>query len=136
MLIVEDHPLNMKLFRVLLHSRGYETVEARDGTLRLDLARAENPDLIIMDFQLPDVSGIEIIRALQGDDRTRDIPIVAITASMPDEEATSAPGRDAFCANRSPARSFSGWLARCCGRSNPAADPALLNSARKPAMMR
>jgi two-component system, cell cycle response regulator DivK len=96
-LIVEDHPLNMKLFRVLLHSRGYETVEARDGNLGLDLARAENPDLIIMDIQLPDVSGIQIIRALKADDRTRNIPIVAITASMPDEEANiRAAGGDAF----------------------------------------
>jgi two-component system cell cycle response regulator DivK len=96
-LIVEDHPLNMKLFRVLLHSSGYETMEARDGNLGLDLARAENPDLIIMDIQLPDVSGIQIIRALKADDRTRNIPIVAITASMPDEEANiRAGGGDAF----------------------------------------
>ena len=96
-LIVEDHPLNMKLFRVLLHSRGYETVEARDGNLGLDLARAENPDLIIMDIQLPDVSGIQIIRVLKADDRTRNIPIVAITASMPDEEANiRAAGGNAF----------------------------------------
>jgi two-component system, cell cycle response regulator DivK len=96
-LIVEDHPLNMKLFRVLLHSRGYETVEARDGILGFALARSEKPDLIIMDIQLPDISGIEIIRVLKGDDRTRDIPIVAITASMPDEEAKiRAAGGDAF----------------------------------------
>jgi two-component system cell cycle response regulator DivK len=96
-LIVEDHPLNMKLFRVLLHSRGYETVEARDGTVGLDLARIENPDLIIMDIQLPDISGVKVIRALKSDERTRDIPIVAITASMPDEEAKiRAAGGDGF----------------------------------------
>ena len=72
-------------------------MEARDGNLGLDLARAENPDLIIMDIQLPDVSGIQIIRALKADDRTRNIPIVAITASMPDEEANiRAAGGDAF----------------------------------------
>jgi two-component system cell cycle response regulator DivK len=96
-LIVEDHPLNMKLFRVLLHSRGYETIETKDGHAGLDLARADDPDLIIMDIQLPDISGLEIIRALKGDDRTRDIPIVAITAAMPEEETNiRAAGADAF----------------------------------------
>lgn len=96
-LIVEDHPLNMKLFRVLLHSRGYETIETKDGHAGLDLARADDPDLIIMDIQLPDISGLEIIRALKSHDRTRDIPIVAITAAMPEEETNiRAAGADAF----------------------------------------
>jgi two-component system cell cycle response regulator DivK len=96
-LIVEDHPLNMKLFRVLLHSRGYETIETKEGFAGLGLARADDPDLIIMDIQLPDISGLEIIRALKSHDRTRDIPIVAITAAMPEEETNiRAAGADAF----------------------------------------
>jgi two-component system cell cycle response regulator DivK len=96
-LIVEDHPLNVKLFRVLLHSRGYETIETKEGHAGLDLARADDPDLIIMDIQLPDISGLEIIRALKSHDRTRDIPIVAITAAMPEEETNiRAAGADAF----------------------------------------
>src|SRR5438874_6177894 len=82
-LIVEDHPLNMKLFRALLHTQSYRTLEAKEGQTGLDLAREHDPDLIIMDVELPDISGIEVIRALKAEDRTRHIPVVAITASMP-----------------------------------------------------
>jgi two-component system cell cycle response regulator DivK len=96
-LIVEDHPLNMKLFRALLETRSYRTLEAREGYPGLDLAREHDPDLIIMDVELPDVSGIEIIRALKTDERTRHIPVVAITASMPyDEGKIRAAGADGF----------------------------------------
>jgi len=96
-LIVEDHPLNMKLFRALLHTQSYRTLEAKEGQTGLDLGREHDPDLIIMDVELPDISGIEVIRALKADDRTRHIPVVAITASMPYEEARiRAAGADGF----------------------------------------
>ena len=96
-LIVEDHPLNMKLFRALLELQSYRALEAREGYVGLDLAREHDPDLIILDLALPDISGIEVIRALKSDDRTRHIPIVVITASMPYEEAgTRAAGADGF----------------------------------------
>ena len=97
MLIVEDHPLNMKLFRALLELQSYRALEAREGDVGLDLAREHDPDLIILDLALPDISGIEVIRALKSDDRTGHIPIVVITASMPDEEARiRAAGADGF----------------------------------------
>jgi two-component system cell cycle response regulator DivK len=96
-LIVEDHPLNMKLFRALLELQSYRALEAREGHVGLDLAREHDPDLIILDLALPDISGIEVIRALKSDDRTGHIPIVVITASMPDEEARiRAAGADGF----------------------------------------
>ena len=86
-LVVEDNPLNMKLFRALLETQSYWTLAANEGAAGLELAREHDPDLIIMDLELPDASGIDIIRALKADDRTRHIPVVAITASMPYEEA-------------------------------------------------
>ena len=96
-LVVEDNPLNMKLFRALLESQSYRALAASEGELGLELARGHDPDLIIMDVQLPDLSGIEIIRALKADERTRHIPVVAITASMPnEEERVRAAGADGF----------------------------------------
>jgi two-component system, cell cycle response regulator DivK len=86
----------MKLFRALLETQSYRALEAREGHVGLDLAREHEPDLII-DVELPDISGIEVIRALKTDDRTRHIPIVAITASMPFHEAqVRAAGADEF----------------------------------------
>jgi two-component system, cell cycle response regulator DivK len=96
-LVVEDNPLNMKLFRALLETQSYRTLAANEGAVGLELAREHDPDLIIMDVELPDASGIDIIRALKADDRTRHIPTVAITASMPDEEKrVRAAGCDGF----------------------------------------
>ena len=96
-LIVEDHPLNMKLFRVLLQSNHYEVLEAAEGRAGLDLARSRHPDLIVTDIQLPGLSGAEVIRELKTDESTRRIPVIAITASMPEEEtAIRAGGGDAF----------------------------------------
>ena len=79
-MIVEDNELNMRLFRDLLAAFGYRTVETRDGLQALDLARAEKPDLILMDIQLPEVSGLDITRWMKADDELADIPIIAVTA--------------------------------------------------------
>src|SRR5947209_2067069 len=96
-LIVEDHPLNMKLFRALLESQSYRTLEATEANTGLELAREHNPDLIVMDVELPDISGIDAIRALKADERTRHIPIVTVTASMPYEQPEiRAAGSDGF----------------------------------------
>ena len=96
-LVVEDNPFNMKLFLALLESQRYRTLAANGGETGLELARERDPDLIIMDVELPDTSGIDIIRALKADERTRHIPVVAITASMPDEEErVRAAGCDGF----------------------------------------
>jgi two-component system cell cycle response regulator DivK len=79
-MIVEDNELNMRLFRDLLAAFGYRTVETRDGLMALDLARAEKPDLILMDIQLPEVSGLDITRWMKADDELANIPIIAVTA--------------------------------------------------------
>lgn len=79
-LIVEDNELNMKLFHDLLEAHGIGTVQARDGRNVLELARAEKPDLILMDIQLPEVSGLEVTSWLKDDDELKSIPVVAVTA--------------------------------------------------------
>jgi len=79
-MIVEDNELNMKLFNDLLEAHGYETVTTRDGTKAIEVARANNPDLILMDIQLPEVSGLDITRTMKADDNLKMIPIIAVTA--------------------------------------------------------
>ncbi len=79
-LVVEDNELNMKLFNDLLESHGYNVVQTRDGLSALDMARKHMPDLILMDIQLPEVSGIEVTKWLKEDDQLRRIPVIAVTA--------------------------------------------------------
>ncbi|MEZ0225097.1 MAG: response regulator [Alphaproteobacteria bacterium] len=79
-LIVEDNELNMKLFDDLLGAHGYDTIKTRDGMKVLELARTEKPDLIVMDIQLPEVSGLEVTQWLKKDNDLKHIPVVAVTA--------------------------------------------------------
>ena len=79
-LIVEDNELNMKLFHDLLDANGYATLKTGSGLEALDLARSHRPDLIIMDIQLPEVSGLEVTRWIKEDDELRTIPVIAVTA--------------------------------------------------------
>jgi two-component system, cell cycle response regulator DivK len=79
-LIVEDNELNMKLFNDLLEAHGYKTLKSRDGVKALGLAREHRPDLILMDIQLPEVSGLEVTKWLKEDDGLRHIPVIAVTA--------------------------------------------------------
>lgn len=79
-LIVEDNELNMKLFHDLLEAHGYQTLQTRNGLDALEIAREHQPDLILMDIQLPQVSGLEVTKWLKEDDALRHIPVVAITA--------------------------------------------------------
>ncbi len=79
-LIVEDNELNMKLFHDLLEAHGIGTIETRDGKKVLEIARAEKPDLILMDIQLPEVSGLDVTKWLKADEELRGIPVIAVTA--------------------------------------------------------
>ncbi|MET4698933.1 two-component system cell cycle response regulator DivK [Constrictibacter sp. MBR-5] len=79
-LIVEDNELNMKLFNDLLEAHGYRTLKTRDGIQALSIAREHRPDLILMDIQLPEVSGLEVTKWLKEDDNLRHIPVIAVTA--------------------------------------------------------
>ncbi len=99
-LIVEDNELNMKLFRDLLEAQGYNVIQTRDGMQALDLARSERPDLIVMDIQLPQVSGLEVTKWIKADDDLKHIPVVAVTAfaMKGDEEKIREGGCEAYVA--------------------------------------
>jgi len=79
-LIVEDNELNMKLFNDLLEAHGYQTVQTRNGMDALPLARKHRPALILMDIQLPEVSGLDVTKWLKEDETLSDIPVIAVTA--------------------------------------------------------
>ena len=79
-LIVEDNDLNMKLFHDLLEAHGYATLQTKDGMEALKLARQHHPDLILIDIQMPEVSGHEVTKWIKEDDDLKAIPIIAVTA--------------------------------------------------------
>jgi len=97
-MIVEDNELNMKLFNDLLEAHGYGTIKTRNGLEALDLARKHRPDLILMDIQLPEVSGLEVTKWLKEDDELHAIPVIAITAfaMKGDEERIRQGGCEAY----------------------------------------
>ena len=97
-LIVEDNEKNRKLVRDALQFRGFRTIECERGEDALTLAREHQPALILMDIQLPGMSGIEALGHLRADPTTRDIPIVAVTASamMQDRQRILAAGFDGY----------------------------------------
>jgi two-component system cell cycle response regulator DivK len=97
-LIVEDNELNMKLFRDLLEAHGYATLQTRNGIEALSLARDHMPDLILMDIQLPEVSGLDVTKWLKEDDQLRHIPVIAVTAfaMKGDEERIREGGCEAY----------------------------------------
>jgi two-component system, cell cycle response regulator DivK len=97
-LIVEDNELNMKLFRDLLEAHGYATLQTRNGIEALSLARDHRPDLILMDIQLPEVSGLDVTKWLKEDDQLRSIPVIAVTAfaMKGDEERIREGGCEAY----------------------------------------
>ncbi len=97
-LIVEDNDLNLKLFRDLLSAHGYETLETKDGLEAIMLTRQEHPDLILMDIQLPEISGLDVTRRLKADESIANIPIIAVTAfaMKDDEEKILSAGCEAY----------------------------------------
>ena len=97
-LIVEDNELNMKLFHDLLEAHGYATIETRSGVEAVELARKNHPDLILMDIQLPEVSGLQVIRWIKDDETLKRIPVIAITAyaMKGDEEKIRQGGCEAY----------------------------------------
>jgi two-component system, cell cycle response regulator DivK len=99
-LVVEDNSSNMTLATFLLTSAGHTVLSATDAEAGLTLARAEQPDLILMDIQLPGMDGLEATALLKGDDVTRAIPVIALTAlaMKGDEERIRAAGCDGYIA--------------------------------------
>jgi two-component system, cell cycle response regulator DivK len=107
-LIVEDNDLNMKLFNDLLVAHGYGTLQTKDGTEALALARQHRPDLILMDIQLPEVSGLQVTQWIKSDDILRSIPVIAVTAfaMKGDEEKIRDGGCEAYIAKPISVSSF------------------------------
>ena len=99
-LIVEDNELNMKLFNDLLEAHGYTTLQTKNGLRGAEIARTHRPDLILMDIQLPEVSGLEITKWLKEDEELRSIPVVAVTAfaMKGDEEKIRQGGCEGYIA--------------------------------------
>jgi two-component system, cell cycle response regulator DivK len=97
-LIVEDNELNMKLFHDLLDSQGFRTLQTRDGLSALAIAREHRPDLILMDIQLPEISGLEVTKWLKDDPDLAHIPVIAVTAfaMKGDEERIRQGGCEAY----------------------------------------
>jgi len=99
-MVVEDNDLNMKLFHDLLEAHGYNILQTKDGMEALRLAREHRPDLILMDIQLPEVSGLEVTKWIKEDDSLKSIPVVAVTAfaMKGDEEKIREGGCEAYIA--------------------------------------
>jgi len=99
-LVVEDNPANLTLATFLLESAGHSVLTARDGETGVALAGAEQPDLILMDIQLPGMDGLRATALLKGDAATHDIPVIALTAlaMKGDEERIRAAGCDGYIA--------------------------------------
>jgi two-component system cell cycle response regulator DivK len=99
-LVVEDNELNMKLFHDLLEAHGYNILQTKDGMDALRIAREHKPDLILMDIQLPEVSGLEVTKWIKEDDNLKSIPVIAVTAfaMKGDEEKIREGGCEAYIA--------------------------------------
>ncbi|MGB8274355.1 MAG: response regulator [Alphaproteobacteria bacterium] len=116
-LIVEDNELNMKLFHDLLEAHGYNTIETKDGREALRLAREHRPNLIIMDIQLPEISGLEVTRWIKDDENLKSIPVIAVTAfaMKGDEEKIRQGGCEAYLAKPISVTSFLETVQRFIG---------------------
>ena len=122
-LIVEDNELNMKLFHDLLDAQGYETLQTREGLQALALARQHRPDLILMDIQLPEISGLEVTKWLKEDDELSHIPVIAVTAfaMKGDEERILEGGCEAYLSKPISVMAFIDTIKRFLGEPAAAA---------------
>lgn len=107
-LIIEDNDRNLELVRDILQAKGYRTLEAGTAEDGLEIARGQAPDLILMDIQLPGMSGIEALKVLRDDPATAALPVVAITASVmkSDRDQIMRAGFDGFIEKPITVRSF------------------------------
>ena len=97
-LVIEDSPINMALTVAILHNAGHIALQADSAGMGLDMARTEQPDLILMDLQLPDIDGLAATRMLKADPTTAALPVIAVTAfaMKGDEAQTHAAGCDGY----------------------------------------
>jgi len=120
-LIVEDNPANMTLAIFLLESAGHVVINATDAEAGLTLARDEQPQLILMDIQLPGMDGLEATRLRKQDDATRGIPVIALTAlaMKGDEERIRAAGCDGYIAKPLAYKDFLAIVSARLGTPSP-----------------
>lgn len=99
-LYIEDNPLNMRLVRKLLKSMGYEMLEAMDGSSGMEMVKEHQPDLVLVDVNLPDIDGLEVTTRLKSDESYAHIPFVALTANAMhgDRERCLEAGCDGYIA--------------------------------------
>ncbi len=116
-LVVEDNELNMKLLNDVLEAHGYEVMSTAQGMVAVAWARQYQPDLILMDLQLPDLSGLEATRQLKSDEETREIPVIAVTAfaMAGDEKKALDHGCDAYVSKPIVLRDFLNLIAEFIG---------------------
>lgn len=121
-LVVEDNELNMKLLNDVLEAHGYEVMSTGRGAIAVEWARQFRPDLILMDLQLPDLSGLEATRQLKADEETRDIPVIAVTAfaMAGDEKKALAHGCNAYVAKPIVLKDFLALIASFIGAAESA----------------
>jgi two-component system, cell cycle response regulator DivK len=117
-LVVEDNEKNMKLFRDVLLATGYRTQEATTGEQAVELAAEHAPDLVLMDIQLPDIDGVEVLSRLRADERTASIPVLAVTAQAMhgDRERFLAAGFDGYISKPVNVVEFVGAVRQHCDR--------------------
>ena len=120
-LVVEDNDMNMKLFRDVLQATGYRTLEATTGAEAVELAAAHEPDLVLMDIQLPDIDGVQALHRLRADDRTAAIPVLAVTAQamQGDRQVFLAAGFDGYVSKPVNVRELIGTVRQHCDARAP-----------------
>lgn len=115
-LVVEDNPRNMKLFRDVLRGSGCRTLEAATGEKAVALATEHRPDLVLMDIQLPDIDGVEALDRLRADERFSSVPVLALTAQAMegDRERFLAAGFDGYLSKPVNIAEFVATVKRYC----------------------
>jgi two-component system cell cycle response regulator DivK len=115
-LVVEDNEKNMKLFRDVLHAWGYRTLEAATGERAVELGLEHRPDLVLMDIQLPDIDGVEVLDRLRADERFSSVPVLALTAQAMegDRERFLAAGFDDYLSKPVNIAEFVATVKRYC----------------------
>ena len=124
-LVVEDNELNMKLLNDVLEAHGYEVMSTGRGAVAVEWARQYRPDLVLMDLQLPDLSGLEATRQLKANPETREIPVIAVTAfaMAGDERRAFDHGCNAYVAKPIILRDFLELIAGFLGISEGSRSP-------------
>ena len=129
LLVVEDNELDAKLYRDLLEAEGHRVLHTKEGRDALDLARRRKPDLIVINLQLPDGSGLEVTKWLKQDATLKAIPVIAVTgfAKKGDEEKIRESGCDAYVAIPISVVQFLNAIHRFLGTDpSPSPDPTAL----------